>query len=76
MEFVIYSRPFCTFCDKAKDLLRSKHLSFHEYVVGVDISREELIAKFPDAKTLPIILRADGPMVGGFNELSDHLRNK
>ena len=76
MEFVIYSRPFCTFCDKAKDLLNSKRLSYREYVVGVDISREELIHKFPDAKTLPIILRADGPMIGGFKELDDHLHNK
>lgn len=75
--FTIYSKPGCTFCDQAKALLESKGLD-HE-VINLDVgqtkvegatyvSRDELLARVPGARTMPQILQ-DGNLVGGYTEL-------
>ncbi len=74
MQYIVYSKPDCIFCDKAKDLLNSKSLEYTEYVMGVHLTRAELLEQFPSAKTLPIILTADGQMIGGSAELTDYLQ--
>ena len=64
----------CPFCEWAKDLLKEKELPFQEFVLNKDITRNELLERFPDRSTLPIILK-DGQMIGGFSELKNHLSN-
>ena len=75
--FTVYSKPACTFCDQSKALLEAKGLPFQ--VVNLDvgqpkvegqqyISRDELLALVPGARTMPQILQ-DGQLVGGFTEL-------
>ena len=75
--FTVYSKPACPFCDRAKSLLTSKGLPFT--VVNLDvgqpkedganyISRDDLLAKIPNARTMPQILK-DDELIGGFTEL-------
>lgn len=75
--FTVYSKPACPFCDQAKALLEAKGLEFK--VINLDvgqpkvegaeyISRDDLLAKIPGARTMPQILRGD-ERVGGFTEL-------
>lgn len=75
--FTVYSKPACTFCDQAKALLESKGLEFkivnldvgQQKVEGAEyISRDDLLAKIPGARTMPQILQGD-TLVGGFTEL-------
>lgn len=70
IKYLIYTKPGCPYCEKAKALLKEKQHSV--LVLGVDISREELLAKFPDAKSLPIVMYG-GQTIGGYAELLDHL---
>ena len=47
-------------------------MEFNEYVVGKDLTRDELREQFPLARTMPVIL-VDGKYVGGYNELMNRL---
>ena len=66
--FTVYTKDNCTFCDQAKSLLSQKGIPFRAVKLGEDISREELLAKIPMARTMPQILQDDKP-IGGFREL-------
>ena len=65
----IWSKPNCTFCDKAENLCIQRELEFKKYMLDVDYSREELFEKFPSARTFPQIT-IDGNLVGGYTEFA------
>jgi glutaredoxin len=69
MAIVIYSKDECSFCDKARELLRSQGKFFIEYKLERDFSRETIKALYPTAKTFPVIT-IDSRYIGGYNELS------
>ena len=51
----IYSKPNCPQCDEAKTLVKNYE---HEVIMlGESITRDELLAKFPDARMMPIIVK-------------------
>ena len=68
----IWSKPQCIFCDKAVQLCQMKELEFKKYMIDVDYSREDLMKKFPNARTFPQITM-DNIYVGGYTELDAHL---
>ena len=45
---------------------------FSKYMLDVDYSREDLVNKYPEARTFPQITQ-DGNYIGGFTELNAHL---
>lgn len=58
----IYTRSECPLCETAKRMLQEKNVAFNEYMLGVHISREQVLEKFPDAKKVPIIV-VDGVQI-------------
>ena len=68
----IWSKPQCVFCDKAVHLCQMKELEFKKYMIDVDYSREDLMDKFPNARTFPQITM-DNVYIGGYTELEAHL---
>ena len=64
----IYGKPQCPFCDRAKALCEQKGYEYTYKQLGVDFGREELLEKFPTARTFPQIT-AHGEYLGWFNEL-------
>ena len=68
----IWSKPNCIFCDKSFNLCKLKNLEYEKLMIDVDYTREELIEKFPNARTFPQITM-DGAYIGGFTELDAHL---
>lgn len=68
MSIVMYSKSDCSYCDKARELLRTQGKFFIEYKLERDFSRETLKALFPSAKTFPVIT-IDSKYIGGYNEL-------
>ena len=66
--FTIYTKDNCTYCDQAKSLLAQKGIPFQALKLGEDITRDELLAKIPSARTMPQILK-DGAPIGGYMEL-------
>ena len=83
--FTVYSKPACPFCDQAKALLEQRGLEYREIVLDVAqpkiegvtyISREELLAKIPDARTMPqITMNTDysSIVIGGYTALKERL---
>jgi glutaredoxin len=56
METIVYSKEDCPACDKLKAQLARDGEEFTEIKVGVDITREEFIAKFPQVRSMPHVI--------------------
>tara|TARA_R110000803_G_scaffold20442_2_gene52618 strand:+ start:2648 stop:2878 length:231 start_codon:yes stop_codon:yes gene_type:complete len=67
---LIYGKPNCPFCDMAKQLCEREGLTYTYKSLGEDFTREEMIEKFPDARTFPQII-IDGEYCGGYTELNE-----
>ncbi len=86
-HYTVYSKPNCGFCDQAKSLLEAKGLQYD--VINLDvgqpkvdgqkyISRDDLLAKIPTARTMPQIFMQDDTAavhIGGFQELKKTLHS-
>jgi glutaredoxin 3 len=75
MAIELYSKNNCTFCDQAKQLLRTHGKDFLEYKLDEDFTREILLSKFPEAKTFPVVV-VDGFHIGGFQQLLQQLNEE
>ena len=73
MKAVVWSKDSCPFCVQAKALLESKDIEFEERNVSKDWTREQLLEAVPNARTVPQIF-LDDKLIGGFNELRQHLQ--
>jgi glutaredoxin 3 len=69
---VIWSKPDCPYCTRAKSALRSKNIPFEEKVLNQDFTREILLETYPTAKTFPVIV-VDGYYIGGYTQLEQRL---
>jgi len=65
----IYSKDNCVHCVSAKSLLTTRNKQFTEHKLGVDYTREQLLEKFPNARSYPVVV-IDGFHIGGFVELN------
>lgn len=74
-ENVVWSKPNCPYCVKAKELLNANEISFIEKEIGNGHTKEQLLQDVPTARTVPQIL-LNGELVGGFNDLESILKGK
>jgi glutaredoxin 3 len=72
MAIEVYSKNNCSFCEQAKQILRTHGKDYVEYKLDEDFTREILLSKFPEAKSFPVIV-VDGFNIGGFEQLKRHL---
>jgi len=72
MNVIIYSKPDCSECTKAKMLLSSRGINYRELKLNEDFTRETLIDMFPSARSFPIIV-VDNFNIGGYNSLQTML---
>ncbi len=80
----IYTKKTCKYCNLAKKLLTDNEIPYVEYVIGGTpdmltegqqaVSREALLERFPQAKTVPQIW-LDGNHIGGAEELQEYFAN-
>ena len=73
MKIAVWSKPTCVYCDMAKRLLDQKGLEYTAVMLGEEFTREDVVAKFPNARTFPII-EIDNEYIGGYNELKERLQ--
>ena len=68
-KVVIYTGPFCSHCEWAKELLNKKNVKFVEYDIGQDSSKmEEMLKKSNGARTVPQIFIGE-QHIGGNDKL-------
>ena len=78
--YTIYSKPNCSFCLQAKQLLEMEQLPFEYKQLGTHYNLDELMTLSPDAKSFPQIFVVDEngnkELIGGFNNLVEHLKQQ
>ena len=72
MEIIIYSKQNCTFCNKAKHLVKSLGYEYTEKKMEEFDSPEAMLEDIgKQVRTMPQI-KIDGQLVGGYNQLVEH----
>ncbi len=71
MRAIIWSKPSCPYCVKAKAELTSRGIEYEERILGIEWTKEQLLEMVPNARTVPQIF-LDGTYVGGYNELMSY----
>lgn len=72
--YEIYTKPGCSHCVAAKNLLQSRGQTYTEVVVGKDIMVEEVKLRFPGVRSVPVVLY-NGEFIGGYVNLVERLEN-
>jgi glutaredoxin 3 len=72
--YKIYSKPGCSNCTSAKNLLTSKSIPFVEMDITDEATKERLLTEVPHARTVPQIFYNE-TYIGGYNELHERNRN-
>ncbi len=67
----IWGKPGCPYCERAKQLCKKFSLNYIYHQLDEDFTREELLEKFPDAKTFPQIVVND-EYVGGYDNFVEY----
>ena len=68
----IYGKPDCPFCVKAKELCETRNLAYSYHEVGKDLTRQELLEQFPNARTVPQIV-VNNTRIGGYTDLVKYI---
>ena len=68
-NIIIYTGPFCNYCDAAKRLLTRNNASYKEInIAKIDGAKEEMIKKANGKMTIPQIF-FDDQHIGGYDEV-------
>jgi glutaredoxin len=55
MNIVLYTKNDCPLCEDTKQTLLSHKIPYQEKVIGIDITRDEVLELYPQARIAPII---------------------
>jgi hypothetical protein len=59
-------------------LLQNKGIEFKESIIGIHIMRESFVEMFPEAKTVPHILKTESDgffeVIGGYDQLVEYVK--
>ena len=72
MKAVIWSKPSCVYCDKAKQLMKVKGIEYEEKNIADGHKIQDLLELVPNARTMPQIWLNE-EHIGGFFELEKKL---
>jgi glutaredoxin 3 len=67
-KVVLYTTEYCSYCVRAKALLRNKGVAFEEIDVGADDALREKMVEESGRRTVPQIF-INGAPIGGYEEL-------
>ena len=75
MKAVVWSKPACGYCVKAKSLLKTKGVEFEEKNIAEGHNIQDMLAPVPNARTMPQVW-VDDQHIGGYYELEKFLEDK
>ena len=75
MNFTVYSRKGCDYCERIKTVLRLTGCTYVVYNLGEDFTKEEFIAEFGEGSTFPQV-SCEGKKLGGSIETIQFLKEK
>jgi glutaredoxin len=73
-RFLIIGQRNCTYCDKAKALMKKHDISYLDIDIDQATWLKEIL-KRSEFKTVPIIFGYSNELIGGYSELEKHLND-
>lgn len=74
MAYTVVSRYRCNWCDKAEDLLYETGIDYNKYHIEEHMWIRTLLLK-SDLTTVPQVFDHNGLLIGGYEELAQHINN-
>ena len=75
MKAVIWSKPACGYCVKAKSLLKNKGIEYEEKNIAEGHNIQDMLALVPNARTMPQVW-LDEEHIGGYDQLEANLKDR
>ena len=75
MNFTIYSKEGCSYCEKAKKLLDLAKVEYRVYKLDRDFTKDQFISEFGYCSSFPRIL-VDDKLIGGCLDTFKYLEEK
>jgi len=75
MNFTIYSKGGCPYCEKIKKVMKLTKLNHVVYTLGEDFTKEEFYAEFGEGTTFPQVV-VDDKKIGGCNDTVNFLKEQ
>jgi len=75
MNFAVYSKDGCPYCDKIKEVLDLTKTSYVVYNLGEQFDKKSFYDEFGEGTTFPQVL-VDGKKLGGCVDTIKFLRQK
>jgi glutaredoxin 3 len=72
MKAVVWSKPACPSCAKAKNLLKNKGIEYEEKNIAEGHNIQDLLELVPNARTMPQIWLNE-EHIGGYDQLKEKL---
>ena len=79
MKVIIYGKPNCPNCTKAKNICETNNFDYEYKTVGVDITVEQLRERCGPVKSVPqIFVMVDGfaERVGGYSDFEKYIKGQ
>ena len=73
MNFAVYSKDGCPYCDKIKQVMDLTKLSYVVYNLNEDFDRDSFYSEFSQGTTFPQVV-VDGKKLGGCVDTIEFLR--
>ena len=70
----IWGKPNCTYCDQAKRFCENNNLKYVYKTLDLDFTREDILEKFPGARTFPQIIVGSNK-IGGYDKLLAYIES-
>ena len=70
-DFVVYSKPGCSFCTKVVAVLEAKGIAYSKLTLNDEYTKEEFVEKFGKTTFPQVNHNADS--IGGFTETVNYL---
>lgn len=86
MQLLIYSKPDCRYCVLAENLLVARNVPYRKIMIGVDITADEFMGRFPGVRSVPYIIeltdadpsnteiQIERKVIGGYTQLEEWIK--
>ena len=75
MNFTVYSKSGCGYCEKVISVLQLAELNYVEYKLDRDFDKKEFYSQFGEGSTFPQVV-VNGRKLGGCVQTVEYLQEK
>tara|TARA_Y200000002_G_scaffold7330_1_gene6149 strand:+ start:363 stop:599 length:237 start_codon:yes stop_codon:yes gene_type:complete len=75
MNFTVYTKDSCTYCDKVKQVLKLTESNYVVYNLGQHFDKDSFLEEFGEGSTFPQVV-CDGKKLGGCIETIKFLKEE